>query len=287
MKSNAIKKIRSYFGAMHRMQEQKVYFEYLEKMRKEYRPFFETEKVKTYFSQLRSLLTVKDVGSIGGVFVRIGKHHDGGYVMLDDFNGIDCAYSIGINDDVSWDADIKKRIGCDIFMYDHTISALPYTDTHFKWRKIGICGSDTKDKTDMLTLDEMIVKDGMSKNDKMIFKMDVEGAEWEALDSTESETLGRFDQIVMELHGLLDFNQMNIIVRVLEKLNLTHQLIQIHGSNGSFYIPYGDVNIPNVIEVCYVRKKGREFCHSERFFPTELDENNNGILPDVMMGFWN
>lgn len=66
MKSNAIKKIRSYFGAMHRMQEQKVYFEYLEKMRKEYRPFFETEKVKTYFSQLRSLLTVKDVGSIGG-----------------------------------------------------------------------------------------------------------------------------------------------------------------------------------------------------------------------------
>lgn len=287
MKAGVIRKIKAYFGVIYRMQEQKVYYEYLVKMRKEYRPLVGTETVKTYFKQLRSLLTVKDVGLSGGVFVRIGKHHDGGYVMLDDFKDISCAYSIGINDDVSWDTDIKNRVGCDIFMYDHTISSIPCTDTHFKWRRCGICGSDTKDKTNLLTLDEMIVNDGIPENHRMILKMDVEGAEWQAIDSVRSDTLERFDQIVMELHGLLDFNQMNIIMRVFEKLNLTHQLVHIHGSNGSFYIPYSDVNIPNVIEVCYVRRKGREFCHSERFFPTKLDENNNGILPDVMIGFWN
>lgn len=33
--------------------------------------------------------------------VRLGNKHDGGYVFLDDFNGVEAALSLGIGDDVS------------------------------------------------------------------------------------------------------------------------------------------------------------------------------------------
>lgn len=57
-------------------------------------------------------------------FVRVGNAHDGGYVMLNDFAHRNIAYSIGINDDVSWDFDMAER-GFDVYMYDHTIEKLP------------------------------------------------------------------------------------------------------------------------------------------------------------------
>ncbi|MGX8009145.1 hypothetical protein ACVDG8_009075 [Mesorhizobium sp. ORM8.1] len=41
--------------------------------------------------------------------IRIGSQTDGGYVMLDDFVGVDGALSFGINDEDSWDVDIANR----------------------------------------------------------------------------------------------------------------------------------------------------------------------------------
>lgn len=38
---------------------------------------------------------------VGFEKIRVGRNNDGGYVMVDDFDGIEAAYSIGINDDVS------------------------------------------------------------------------------------------------------------------------------------------------------------------------------------------
>src|SRR5271156_3144237 len=40
---------------------------------------------------------------------RVGVAEDGAYVMLDDFNGIAAAYSLGIGKEVSWDLDIAAQ----------------------------------------------------------------------------------------------------------------------------------------------------------------------------------
>lgn len=56
--------------------------------------------------------------------IRLGRNFDGGYVMADCFDDVEAAYSLGINDDVSWDFDIAMR-GIDVYQYDHTIDALP------------------------------------------------------------------------------------------------------------------------------------------------------------------
>ena len=79
---------------------------------------------------------------------RIGNAGDGGYIMLDDFNGIEAAYSLGINDDVSWDLNIA-RLGIDIFQYDHTIDKLPEENSRFHWFRTGISGTK-RDEFDTL-----------------------------------------------------------------------------------------------------------------------------------------
>ena len=54
---------------------------------------------------------------------------------------------------------------------------------------------------------------------RKVLKMDVEGAEWESLDSTPQDILIEFDQIVIELHGINNFLNIDIKIRVLQKLN--------------------------------------------------------------------
>ena len=228
---------------------------------------------------------MKDV--YDGRYVRLGRHYDGGYVMLDDFSNIPICYSFGINDDVSWDLAFAKK-NKEIFMYDHTINTLPIKNKHFHWLKLGICGEADKGKySELKTVKEFLEINGHLDQEKMILKMDVEGAEWDVFSSIDDDTLSLFDQIVIEMHWIWNFNFSDKILASLEKLNKNHQLVHIHGSNGSFAIPVGDRNIPNVIEATYVKKDGRGFESSKRFFPTAIDERNNDALPEIPLGFWN
>ena len=70
----------------------------------------------------------------------VGSKKDGGYVLLDDFNGISKAYSFGIDQSVDFDFALSKK-NIDIYMYDHTIKSLPYyyaNYSKFHWKQIGI-----------------------------------------------------------------------------------------------------------------------------------------------------
>jgi len=84
------------------------------------------------------LLVPKKV--IGKQRILIGKKEDGSYVILDDFQNIKIAYSFGIRREIQFDKNLADR-GIDVYMYDHTINSLPYNNTKFHWKKIGITGN--------------------------------------------------------------------------------------------------------------------------------------------------
>ncbi len=71
--------------------------------------------------------------------IRLGRPNDGGYVMIDDFAEVDCAISLGIGDDVSWDQAIADR-HIKVFQFDHTICESPEPNALFDFSrtKIGI-----------------------------------------------------------------------------------------------------------------------------------------------------
>lgn len=238
-----------------------------------------------YVKQLKELTVVQDFR--GGGYRRIGRHNDGGYVMHNCFRDGCICYSFGINDDVSWDSFFAKR-NHPVYMYDHTIEKLPYENSNFIWEKIGICGEKSGSYDGcLLTLEDILKKNGHQNYEGMILKMDVEGAEWNVFSKINPNILKCFDQIVLEMHGLWNLSMREKILETFRRLNRFHQLVHIHGSNGSFVIESGSRNIPNIIEMTYINRKGRKFIKSSRFFPTQIDEKNNGILPEIVLGFWN
>ena len=149
-----------------------------------------------YFQTL--VKTLKIMHPQNHELIRIGAEYDGGYVLIDNFYSNGIAYSFGIRDEISWDNEIAD-CGYQVFMYDMTIEDIPYHRPEFHFFREGIGG--TKDPIQKLdTLENFIARNGHQNSRNMILKMDVEGAEWDFLETVKSETLAQFDQIVLEFH---------------------------------------------------------------------------------------
>ncbi len=221
----------------------------------------------------------------GAKYRRVGRANDGGYVMLDDLvpQNIDAAYSFGINDDVSWDEAIAE-LGIEVYMYDHTIKRLPKRNPRFHFFKVGVTG-DPAEKG-LQTLGNLVVKNGHQNSKNLILKMDIEGYEWSVFEETSSEVIGLFSQIVIELHGLNPSSSkadLSKVLSVLNKINQTHQSIHIHG-NGHCSISWlGELALPHVLEVTYIRRSdyADRLIENTRTFPTEIDQPTFPWLSDV------
>jgi hypothetical protein len=105
---------------------------------------------------------------IGKERILIGGKKDGSYVILDDFKDIKVAYSFGIRVEIQFDKYLADR-GIDVYMYDHTINSLPYNNTKFHWKKIGIAGKNKNNKS-LKSLEELIIENGHLLEENMILK---------------------------------------------------------------------------------------------------------------------
>ena len=217
------------------------------------------------------LIAVKQV--IGKKRILLGEKSDGCYVLLDDFQNIKIAYSFGISINIQFDKALADK-GIDIYMYDHTIKSLPYKNSKFHWKKIGLCGVNQKFK-DMKNLEELILENGHINEKNMILKIDIEHWEWESLIDLKEETLNQFKYIAIEFHfkDEKEYDNKNLYYKVLKKLSKTHQAFYIRcNENRSFKINFGHNRICHIIEVSYIIKKDNIFKKDESIYPIyELD----------------
>ena len=119
--------------------------------------------------------------------------------------------------------------------------------------------------------------------------MDIEGYEWSVFEETASEVLGQFSQIVVEFHGLSPYKSKARISRlksILNKINDTHQSIHVHANGHTAVHWLGDLVIPQLLEVTYVRRQdySDRFTKNLRTFPTEIDQPTFPWLPEVQLG---
>ena len=253
-----------------------------------YSYIYQDEENLRHLRELKNLLIVKDVKktSSGEKWIRVGGANDGGYVMLNDFQNVKVAYSLGIGNNVSWDYDLAER-GMDIYMYDHTIKKVPQKHARFHWEKKGICGDSEGSRENMDSLENFIRRNGHKDESNMLLKMDIEGGEWDVFSTISSKTLKQFDQIVCEFHSMYRIELLEIIKECLKKLNETHQLVHVHANNNCSILKTGNFIMPQCLEVTYINKTGREFTDSDRFFPTPVDQKNSSFGPDIPLGYWN
>lgn len=227
---------------------------------------------------------MRPMDAIGRQLVRKGNPHDGGYLMVDHGlrNGV--AYSLGINDDVSWDLDMAA-LGCEIYQYDHTIDRLPVENPRFHWFKQGIAAQPTPDGV-LDSLPNLIARNGHANHTDLILKMDIEGYEWEVFESMDERTLRQFSQIVLEVHTLVlgGSEKQAQIAQVLEKLYQTHQPVHVHANNHGFIGVVGGVTMPDTLELTYVRRSDHQFTTCNRMFPSEFDMRCRRDVPDFFLG---
>ncbi len=215
--------------------------------------------------------------------IRLGSLGDGGYLLHNDIREEDYCVSLGIGDNYSFDLAISELCK-EVWMFDHTIEEPNLKSSKLKFSKMGVAASV---QPNFITISR-ILEDIPLQND-IILKMDIEGSEWEVLSNILFSDLGRCKQIVAEFHNLhqiADNQFFHLVSNSLEKLNQSHDLINIHVNNWSSLHLIQGVPVPDVVEVTYVRR-ATDFCLNSRNASIDNAENspNNADLPDFSSNF--
>jgi hypothetical protein len=216
---------------------------------------------------------------------RVGGPNDGGYVMLDDLDGIGVCYSLGVGPDVSWDLEMAER-GALVFQYDHTVEVPPVTHPNFRQFKIGITHDDAL-SPDMKRLDTLLRDNGHSDREDMVLKVDIEGYEWDSLEVLDSTVFAGFRQIVTEFHGmrLLEINSFRDRAhRLFSTIRRTHEVIHVHGNNFAGMCIVKGIPIADCLELTFVNRRFHSFSPSLERFPGNLDSPNDPNRVDLVLG---
>jgi hypothetical protein len=162
---------------------------------------------------------------------RFGSAHDGGYLMCENLlEALDAGYSYGVGFNDDWGCDVSRRYQVPVHQYDCFDPTRPTCDGGtfvFHDECIGP-RAETIDSRVFDTLDNQIRKNGHT-GPSIVVKIDVEGAEWDALEAAPEELLASIPQMAMELHGF-DNPQM---LEVLRKMNRHFHLVNLHFNNWS------------------------------------------------------
>ena len=215
---------------------------------------------------------------------RLGNPGDGGYVCVDDFEGIDTAFSFGINDDISWDLAAAER-GLRIYQFDHTVSDPAPTDTRMVFEPKRI---DAHSGPNSQSLGDLIqAHDRGFHRPNIVLKMDIEGGEWPVIEATSLTQLSRIAWIVCEMHyfqGLAEPGYRQLIDRCLSKLSQGFALVHVHANVTGGISSLGNVIMPNVIEVALANRAVYRLDETDEIFPGELDRSCGAGEPDFYLG---
>jgi hypothetical protein len=224
-------------------------------------------------SQLDELYEQVSISKVKSEFdlIRVGSANDGGYVMVNPISSSASVVSLGIADNMDFELElIDKQLVSRIFCFDGSIDKLPAKNEAIQFEPKYIKVEKSKNS---LTLSNILARiDG----EQLILKIDIEGDEWDVLNSLSSAELSRFSQIIGEFHGLasdLSDQEVRKKTAVLQRISLDFYLVNSHPNNwAQFRIIHG-VAIPDVIELTYIKKSLFE-SHSE----STLIENPKSTL---------
>jgi hypothetical protein len=128
------------------------------------------------------------------VKLRIGNTYDGGYVMPDAALQTDVLLSIGVGHDVSFDIEFARR-GAAVLQFDHTLEGPPETHENFRFHRLGW---DPTSEGPLLSLADMHARvEEASSAGRKLLKFDVEGAEYQALETVSSDLLRAYVQTAL------------------------------------------------------------------------------------------
>jgi hypothetical protein len=230
--------------------------------------------------------------------VRWGSGADGGYIFAEGISNTQPVLSLGIGWNCDLDFEFAER-GHPVAMYDPTIESTPRDHENFLFSRQGVAGTDSADGV-YLSLESMLRKQGWWGRNDVILKMDVEGAELDALVTTSQNTMMHFEQIVMELHWLTHLTNVAFrkkYIAALSTLIENFTIFHVHANNcasvqivgGAIledFEPIGGLPVVDVIELSLIRTDRIKRSESATFYPTPLDYPNHALRTDHILCFY-
>ena len=250
--------------------------------------------------------------------IRLGNQDgDAGYLIPDDLEGITACFSPGVgfatqvdfSKQVDFDQDIMDR-GITSYLADASVSEDSFSlsgDYHFTQKHIG--HKDSNPLLDKLfgryqrmRLDTWINSHKVEGD--LLLQMDIEGSEYEVLDSVSAETLKRFRIMTIEFHRLgrlsprdkdkwidhvkyssnyINYKRGDVIYRVFKKLSELFSVVHIHPCNVCPSYVWGKYEIPHLVEVTFLRKDRISQNTPAKTFPHPLDRATSNELPDIIL----
>jgi hypothetical protein len=218
---------------------------------------------------------------------RFGEKNDGGYLMCGNLLGdVEAGYSYGISGYDGWGCEISRAHDVPVHQYDCFNTTRPWClfgDTIFHEECVG----DTTETVDGRFFDT--VKNQLAKNgdhtDRIVLKIDVEGAEWASLMAMSDDILRQTDQMAVEFHwaenDAADWVSDERYLRLVSRLRTHFEVAHIHFNNTSCVEdlwPFAS----HAFEVLFVNKRLAVVATPARnaIVPHPLDAPNNPALAE-------
>lgn len=217
----------------------------------------------------------------GHDLVRVGGMRDGGYLLPDDLDGLAASFSPGVNVMVDFDLDMAGR-GVPVFMADASVDGPPVQNPLFDFEKLFL-GPETC--PGFITLDDWVAGKAPAHGD-LLLQIDIEGAEWDVLDTVSDAVLNRFRIIALEVHDFQDVYRKGVgaqKLRVLKRLGRDFVVAHIHINNCDAPMKIGALSVPPTFEITYLRRDRVKDLRPAAPLPHPLDTPNDWRHVDYVM----
>jgi hypothetical protein len=209
----------------------------------------------------------------GVPLIRIGPKGDGGYLVPDDLDGIDYAFSPGVATQSGFESDLAAR-GMQVFLADYSVDRPPVENARFSFQKKFV-GCLTNDTT--MTLDAWKEQSAHGHGGDLLLQMDIEGGEFDSLLNASDALLRQFRIVVVELHFLEQlFNRpfFDLVSPLFRKILQHHSVVHIHPNNCCGSVTSRGIEIPRIAEFTFYRNDRFRHRVPRTVFPHPLDSDN-------------
>jgi FkbM family methyltransferase len=247
-----------------------------------------------YDAQLHELLVpVMDLMTTQKIekpLIRLGSEFDGGYLVVDQDYADSFLISAGISNNNEFEMNFAG-LGGHGHQVDYTIVDAPKQHPNLTFKGSRIVGEASKERKYDVTLDEVYInyiQGSQYQNSRNVLKMDIEGSEWDILNS--STTLHKFDQILIELHYLEKLAKkefQELYLSGLNKLLASYFPISIAGNNCCGFVTIGGFAIPRYIEMTLANRSAyRIVSEDAKESSANLITRNYSWLAPVVLKRW-
>jgi hypothetical protein len=165
---------------------------------------------------------------------------------------VGAGYSYGIAGYDGWGCELARRYGVTVHQYDCFDGNRPACaegDTLFHDECVAPERGEDEAGRVFDSLENHLLRNGDGA-DRIVLKMDVEGAEWDSLLATPEHVLARIEQIAIELHGVGETRFIQSVWKLKQQFHVAH----LHFNNFSCRDGVGPFPA-DAYEVLFVNKR--------------------------------